>query len=301
LTDSAYEQALPEDVRQANTGLPVIDLAVRTLYTTGYLHNHARMWLASYLVHIRKVHWRVGADWLYAHLLDGDLASNHLSWQWVAGTGSNKPYLFNAENVAKYAPEPWHSPQSVIDRSYEDLEQMARSVRRFDAVVPAQFKPGALEVPRLRQTPPEDLGLSLPQQNAVNGHDVWLVHPWNLGALPENLPSGCVVVGVFLSEFHQLWPWSECRWRFVHARMTELVALRWYGSTDALVQALEGAKSVRSIFTPHLQSWLPRLANCEPQTLHFRAVDTCCNSFSKWWRLVSSNDVFVNRDVMRNQ
>jgi deoxyribodipyrimidine photo-lyase len=60
------------------------------LYATGYLHNHARLWLASYLVHLRKVHWRVGADWMYSHLLDGDMASNYLSWQWVSSTGSNK-------------------------------------------------------------------------------------------------------------------------------------------------------------------------------------------------------------------
>ena len=79
------------------------DAWVAELKHTGYLHNHARMWLASYVVHLRKVHWRAGADWLYAHLLDGDLASNHLSWQWVAGTGSHKPYLFNAENVARIA------------------------------------------------------------------------------------------------------------------------------------------------------------------------------------------------------
>ena len=90
LPDDAYERALPIDIRQARTGVPVIDQAVRELYATGWLHNHARMWLASYVVHVRRVHWRAGADWLYGHLLDGDLASNHLSWQWVAGTGSRK-------------------------------------------------------------------------------------------------------------------------------------------------------------------------------------------------------------------
>ena len=47
---------------------------VRELYQTGYLHNHARMWLASYVVHLRKLHWRTGSDWMIAHLLDGDLA-----------------------------------------------------------------------------------------------------------------------------------------------------------------------------------------------------------------------------------
>ena len=123
LPDDAYARELPADIRQACTGVPVVDEAVRTLYATGMLHNHARMWLASYVVHVRKVHWRVGADWLYGHLLDGDLASNHLSWQWVAGTGSSKPYLFNADNVARYAPAPWHSPGSVIDTSYEALDR----------------------------------------------------------------------------------------------------------------------------------------------------------------------------------
>jgi hypothetical protein len=126
LPDDAYAREMPTDVRAACTGVPVIDQAVRTLYATGWLHNHARMWLASYLVHVRKVHWRVGADWLYGHLLDGDLASNHLSWQWVAGTGSHKPYLFNAENVARYAAPHWHSPGTVIDADYATLDRMAR-------------------------------------------------------------------------------------------------------------------------------------------------------------------------------
>jgi len=126
ISKQRYASRLPADVRSASTGVPVIDQAVRELYATGYLHNHARMWLASYVVHLRKVHWRVGADWLYGHLLDGDLASNHLSWQWVAGTFSVKPYLFNADNVARYAPSEWHSPGTVIDTSYEALEVLAR-------------------------------------------------------------------------------------------------------------------------------------------------------------------------------
>ena len=95
---------MPQDVLTGCTGITVIDEAVRTLYRTGYLHNHARMWLASYLVHLRKTDWKAGAMWMYRHLLDGDLASNALSWQWVAGTLTGKPYLFNAENVERYAP-----------------------------------------------------------------------------------------------------------------------------------------------------------------------------------------------------
>ena len=121
MPEPAYARELPADVRQVRTGVPVVDESVRALYGSGYLHNHARMWLASYLVHVRHVHWRSGADWMHAHLLDGDLASNHLSWQWIAGTGSHQPYLFNADNVARYAPEPWHSFGTVVDASYEAL------------------------------------------------------------------------------------------------------------------------------------------------------------------------------------
>lgn len=75
LPDDCYVASLPADICQACTGVPVVDQAVRTLYATGVLHNHARMWLGSYVVHVRKVHWRAGADWLYGHLLDGHLAS----------------------------------------------------------------------------------------------------------------------------------------------------------------------------------------------------------------------------------
>ena len=57
----------------------------------GYVHNHARMWLASVVCHLAGADWRAGAAWFSFHLLDGDLASDTLSWQWVAGTGSHKP------------------------------------------------------------------------------------------------------------------------------------------------------------------------------------------------------------------
>lgn len=126
MPDDAYQVEIPTDVLTARTGIPAIDLTVCELYETGYVHNHARMWLASYLVHLRKVHWHAGAQWMLGHLLDGDQASNHLSWQWVAGTSSSKPYLFNADNVATYAPAHWHSPGTAIDVSYESMDALAR-------------------------------------------------------------------------------------------------------------------------------------------------------------------------------
>ena len=287
LPQTSYSATLPADIRQAATGVPVIDMAVRTLYATGYLHNHARMWLASYVVHVRKVYWRVAADWLYGHLLDGDLASNHLSWQWVAGTGSSKPYLFNADNVARYAPTPWHSPGSVIDQSYEALDRLARQPMRppwTEADAPTH---GALIEPPLLTEPPSDLGWTQPDAAAVAGREVWLVHPWNLGDLPTFLPANTVVVGAFVTDFHRAWPWGERRWRFVASRMAKLAALRWQGDAAALGAALQGASRVRSVEEPHLAPWLARLAVCEAAVLLFPEVAKRCDSFSQWWTRAS--------------
>ncbi|WP_395060467.1 FAD-binding domain-containing protein [Polaromonas sp.] len=284
LPDDDYGAGLPLDIRQARTGVPAIDVAVRTLYDSGTLHNHARMWLASYLVHLRKVHWRVGADWLYGHLLDGDLASNHLSWQWVAGTGSRKPYLFNADNVARFAPAAWHSPDSVIDTSYEALDRIARQPVRAgpaESVMPTGY-PVQVEPPLLTDPSPE-LAVTVPDAVAVAGRNVWLVHPWNLGELPQTLPADTLVIGVFVADFHQAWPWNERRWHFVASRMAELAAQCWYADAAAIGAALKGARQVRSIDEPHLQPWLASLAACMPAPTLFPSVEQRCDSFSQWW------------------
>ena len=193
LPEEAYQTGMPADVLEARTGVAAIDLAVRELYATGYLHNHARMWLASYVVHLRKVHWHTAAQWMLAHLLDGDVASNHLSWQWVAGTGSSKPYLFNADNVAKYAPAPWHSPGTVIDTSYEALDRMARSSTAANPRLDHHRAEAGLPQPEVMVAPADDRW-SAPEPTAVAGRDVWLLHPWSLGATPQGMGADAVVM-----------------------------------------------------------------------------------------------------------
>ncbi|MCU0922756.1 MAG: deoxyribodipyrimidine photolyase [Burkholderiaceae bacterium] len=279
LPEADYATELPADIRQGCTGVPAIDQAVRGLHATGMLHNHARMWLASYVVHLRKVHWRCAADWLYGHLLDGDLASNHLSWQWVAGTGSHKPYLFNAENVARYAPASWHSPGSVIDASYATLDRLARQPVPVSAG--ATHCPSAVE-PRLHGEPPDELGTSAIDPGLVRGREVWLVHPWSLGA-PPALPPGTLVLGLFVADFHRAWPWSERRWHFVGTRMAELAPQRWFGDAAAIGAALAGARRVRSVDEPHLAPWLPHWAECQAVPTLFPPVAGRCDSFSRWW------------------
>lgn len=97
-----YADDLPDDVREGRTGLACMDAFARDLIEIGYVHNHARMWHAAYIVHWRRVKWQAGARWYLEHLLDGDAASNNLSWQWVASTFSHRPYLFDRANLEKY-------------------------------------------------------------------------------------------------------------------------------------------------------------------------------------------------------
>ena len=117
---------VPDDVLAAATGMLCIDDFVRRLHATGWLHNHERMWLASWLVHVRGVRWLAGADWFLSHLVDGDPASNHLSWQWVAGTFAAKAYLFNRENLETYTSGRHCVPCPLrgrcdVEGSYDDL------------------------------------------------------------------------------------------------------------------------------------------------------------------------------------
>jgi len=67
------------------------------------MHNHARMWWASYWIHHCGLRWELGADHFLRHLLDADPASNTLSWRWVAGLQTRgKTYLATAQNIGKY-------------------------------------------------------------------------------------------------------------------------------------------------------------------------------------------------------
>ncbi|MDB9487095.1 FAD-binding domain-containing protein [Dolichospermum circinale CS-537/01] len=123
-----YTAKLPEDITTGTTGLVCIDSFSQELRTTGYLHNHIRMWLAAYIIHWRRVEWQAGAKWFLQHLLDGDPASNNMSWQWVASTFSHKPYFFNRENLERYTKGVYchqcpYLGKCDFEGSYEQIEQ----------------------------------------------------------------------------------------------------------------------------------------------------------------------------------
>ncbi len=100
--DAALHAQVAEAERGA-TGIAAFDAWAQELVATGYLHNHARMWFASIWIFTLRLPWRVGADFFYRHLLDGDPASNTLSWRWVAGLHTRgKVYEAKAWNIAKF-------------------------------------------------------------------------------------------------------------------------------------------------------------------------------------------------------
>ncbi|NVO27689.1 DNA photolyase [Donghicola sp. C2-DW-16] len=92
-----------QDACAGQTGIAPFDHWAKELAQTGYLHNHARMWFASIWVFTLGLPWTLGADFFMRHLLDGDPASNTLSWRWVAGLQTRgKAYVATASNIETY-------------------------------------------------------------------------------------------------------------------------------------------------------------------------------------------------------
>ena len=96
---AAYESAI-----SGKTGIEGFDDWAEELVRTGYLHNHARMWFASIWIFTLELPWQLGADFFLRHLIDGDPASNTLSWRWVAGLHTQgKTYLARVSNITSYS------------------------------------------------------------------------------------------------------------------------------------------------------------------------------------------------------
>jgi deoxyribodipyrimidine photo-lyase len=157
---------VPRSLDQADTGREWLDAIVRKMQSTGYLHNHERMWIAAYLVHFGKMHWRALADWTHYYFLDGDLAANHLSWQWVASTFSGKPYYFTSENIERYA----GVKALELKGSYEEVWARIIDPTR---IAPFEGKP------ILADLPPSDLK-QYPRVWQLKGENILVLTPWSL-------------------------------------------------------------------------------------------------------------------------
>ncbi len=127
------------------SSVAIMNYFAQELVETGYLHNHARMWFAGWWIHIEKLPWQLGADFFYRHLLDGDPASNTLSWRWVAGLQTpGKTYLPRRSNLEKYL------PSEVLAMHHEGLELLNQPQA---LILPAETRPNITR-PSLPTTPP---------------------------------------------------------------------------------------------------------------------------------------------------
>ncbi len=111
-----------EAVAAGESGVAVMDAFARELLDTGFMHNHARMWWASFWIHVERLPWELGAAHFMRHLLDADPASNTLSWRWVAGLHTKgKAYLVRRSNIESFL-----SPELLRDRTGLDRVDDAR-------------------------------------------------------------------------------------------------------------------------------------------------------------------------------
>ena len=112
---------------EGRTGYPIVDAAMRQLVHTGWMHNRARMLVASFLVKDLLIDWQWGEAFFMRHLIDGDPAANNGGWQWTAGTGTDAaPYfrIFNPTTQGKK-----HDPQGAYVRRW--VEELAHVPDRF--------------------------------------------------------------------------------------------------------------------------------------------------------------------------
>ncbi|MEY2835253.1 MAG: hypothetical protein RLZZ557_915 [Bacteroidota bacterium] len=137
--EQVEHRALPKILIDVHTRIEAIDKGLAELQDSGMMHNHMRMYTAFLACNVGRAHWFAPAQWMYYHLLDGDWASNALSWQWVAGTFSSKKYIANQENINHYAGS--NQRGSYIDLSYEALAEIEMPSVWRDTLEPAFTTP----------------------------------------------------------------------------------------------------------------------------------------------------------------
>lgn len=163
-TDWAHFEIIQAHL-DAATGITVIDAALDELFQTGYMHNHARLWTAMLACNVGKAHWFEMGRFLYYHLLDGDLASNMLSWQWVAGTSSSKRYVANQSLI------------NVCSANFETNTYLDHDRK--------QVGTGSIPAPLLAHTP-FPYTMSYPNTDTINDltlETIYVYHPWGLDPL----------------------------------------------------------------------------------------------------------------------
>ncbi|MCU0509359.1 MAG: DNA photolyase family protein [Anaerolineae bacterium] len=123
--------------QEGRTGYPVVDAAMRQLVTTGWMHNRARLIVASFLVKDLLIDWRLGERFFMQHLLDGDPAANNGGWQWTAGVGTDAAPYFRVFNPALQA-EKFDPDGAYVRRWVPELAKVPAKHIHSPHLMPAQ-------------------------------------------------------------------------------------------------------------------------------------------------------------------
>jgi len=247
----------------ANTGVQVLDEAIGDLYTTGYMHNHTRMWVASVGCNLARAHWHELGRWLYYHLLDGDPASNFCSWQWVAGTSISKQYTVN---------------QKLIN-GCSDFKQV-RSILTFDReMMSSQSVPQELKAhePFTYKTEYPDTTLI----ESVADQSVTLYTPWTLRMHTHTEASRHILI-IDPVWFDRL-PVSPLVMDFILAQGRSVIdGLELFVGSAANIDGIGAATSVHAQAHPTNLEWENFATLVQPEKI-FPHVTGYYPSFFKFW------------------
>lgn len=157
-----YDSAAFERWTRGLTGYPIVDAGMRELWHTGWMHNRVRMIVASFLTKNLMIHWSRGAEWFWDTLVDADLASNTLGWQWTAGCGADaSPYfrIFNpilqgekfdgaGDYIRRWIPELIQVPDRWIHHPF-DLS--AQELKAFGVVLGQDYPKPMVDLKATRE------------------------------------------------------------------------------------------------------------------------------------------------------
>lgn len=248
---TAVERDRLAAAESGRTGIACLDAWVRELTETGYLHNHARMWFASIWIFTLRLPWTLGAACFLRHLLDGDPASNTLSWRWVAGLHTRgKHYLARAENIARYTAGAF-DPRGELDEQAAPLTEEGLGLDLQPRPIAA---PAALDSERrsgLLLTP-EDLA---PEHSALAGLDIaGVAGGWDR-SVADGLGLSGKVVDYSRGALTDALARAEAHFA---APVTQLDETDWVGSAEAWARGL-GVDQVVTLYAP-VGPWRERLA-----------------------------------------
>jgi len=260
---SVEKDGVPESICQGSTGITVLDNGLQELFATGRMHNHMRMWIAGITCNLGHTSWKDPARWFHYHLLDGDLASNTLSWQWIAGTFSHKRYIANQANINKYSRTEQHN--TWLDLSYDELNEMATPSVLRDSIPRLALTQSVPGTP----CPDEALGT------------IALRSIWNLDVNWRTEVSRHVL---FIDKQHvKSWPMSENRWAFIQHWASHFNAEIWLDDVSALDRLDEnGTHFIRREY-PACSNWP---GSIDSRRFLYDYPKHAFNSFSQFWKQV---------------